>query len=527
MNHPVVRLVRARRIITMAGAEKMEAMALFGGKVIRTGSWTELLQQFPHAERIDLRDAVILPGFNDAHMHPARAAEYHIHTDLDSERTLDGVIGAMRRAAKKTPAGKLIRGVRYDDARATGGQLITRDDLDQVSTDHPVLVTHFTGHIGIANTAALTMFGIDENTSPPSGGDYGRDDVGRLNGILSGTGIQSLAPRLPEPSLEERLKGLKAVQTQLHASGITSFTDAIVTPPILELFQEAETRGELTARVGLLIWHAYYDHARSLGMRTGFGSDRLKWIAVKAVLDGAMSSATALLEEPYENSRNVGKLVMSVDELRDLVRRVHGAGDRMAVHANGDKAIRILLAEYAAAATADPRPGLRHRVEHASLVTAPLLAEIKRLDAMVVPILSYVPCHGDKLRALFGSARADRMIACRSFLDAGITVGGSSDYGAGRYQPLHNIQGAVTRRDHEDELVGPQQQVTVDEALRIYTVGSAESCGEEHIKGRLIPGQLADFVVLADDPMQAEPEAIASIPVRSTWIGGEMVWNAG
>lgn len=526
MNHPDVQLVRARRIITMVGSERTEAMALFGGKVVATGSWDELQERFPKAKPNDLRDSVILPGFNDAHMHPARAAEYHIHVDLDAERSFDGLMGALRRQAGRKAPGELVRGTRYDDARTTGGRMITRDDLDLVSTGHPVLVTHFTGHIGILNTAALELFGISEDSPPPAGGEYGRTDDGRLNGILYGTGIQSLWPRLPEPNLEEKLAGLKAVQRQLHASGITSATDAIVTPPILELFQEAERRGALSVRMGLMIWHSHYQHARGLGMRTGFGSDRLKWIAVKAVLDGAMSSATALLDEPYENSDNLGKLVMGVEELRDLVRRAHGAGDRMAVHANGDKAIAILLAEYAAAAAADPRPGLRHRVEHASLVTEPLLAEIRRLDAMVVPIMSYVPYHGDKLRRLFGSARAERMIACRSFLDAGITIGGSSDFGAGPFQPLYNIEGAVTRRDYRGQLVGPSQIITVEEALRIYTVGSAEACGEENIKGRLAPGQLADFVVLAHDPTEVEPEAISGIEVRSTWVGGEMVWHA-
>ncbi|TYR36380.1 amidohydrolase family protein [Mesorhizobium microcysteis] len=523
-----VRLLRARRVLTMGDQGDAEAVAVLGDKILAVGSYEDMRSQFPKAQETDFGSGVLLPGFNDPHMHPARAAEYHIHAHLDPEtvHSLDQLMDVMKKAAARTPTGQLVRGVRYDDVRATQGILINRDDLDRVSMDHPVLVTHFTGHIGIANSKALDMFGIAENSEPPSGGSYGRDESGRLNGILYGSGIQSLLPRLPEPDIEEKLKGFRALQQEFHAAGLTSVTDAIATPSILELFQEAERRGELSLRMGLLIWHTFYDHARSLGMHTGFGSDRLKWLAVKAVLDGAMSSATALLEEPYEGSNNVGKLVMTVDELNALVQRAQANGDRMAVHANGDKAISILLDAYEKAQALAPKPGLRHRVEHASLVTDELVERIRKLDAMVVPIMSYIPFHGDKLRRLFGNERAKRMVACRSFLDAGITVAGSSDYGACPYPPLYAIQAAMTRRDNEGELVGVEQCITIEEALKMYTINAAIVCGEDHLKGSIAPGLLADFVVLGEDPREVAADDVAAIPVLSTWVGGECVWAA-
>lgn len=520
-----IQLLEARDVLTMTSAQG-DCVAVFADRIVAVGSRSELRERFPFAKRIDLGEAVILPGFIDPHMHPARAAEYHIHAHIDPETVLnvEQFMSVLRDKAARTEPGKLVRGVRYDEVRATGGRLVTRSDLDTISDDHPVLVTHFTGHIGIANSRALEMFGINEETSPPPGGQFGRDDSGRLNGHLYGAAIQTLLPKLPELSMDEKLDGLATVQRLFHAAGLTSVTDAIATPPIIELFQEAERRGLLSLRIGLLIWHTFYDKARELGLRTGFGSDKLKWLAVKTVLDGAMSSATALLDQPYEGMDSCGKLVMPADELVKLVQRVHANGDQMAVHANGDRAIAILLDAYAKAQEQDPRPGLRHRVEHASLVNEQLLEEMKRLDVMTVPIMSYIPFHGDKLRRLFGAERSRRMIACRSMLDAGILVAGSSDYGAGPFEPLYAIQGAITRKDNEGVVVGGEQAITVDEALALYTCNAAAVNGEEHEKGKIAPGFFADFVVLDRDPRRTPPEEIASIPIQSTWVGGEQVW---
>lgn len=521
-------LLKARDVLTMTGRQA-DAIVIFADRILAVGQFAELQAAHPTAKLRDFGDAVLLPGFIDPHMHPARAAEYQIHAHIDPDTVLklDDFMRVMREKAAVTPKGKLVRGVRYDETRATGGRLVDRADLDRVSSDHPVLVTHFTGHIGIMNSAALEMFGISETTEPPVGGSYGRDATGQLNGQLFGAGIQALLPRFPELSMDEKLHGLSLLQEKLHAAGLTSVTDAIATPPIIRLFQEAERRGQLTLRIGLLLWHSFYDQAKALGIGLPSGSDRVRFLGVKALLDGVLSSATALVSEPYEGSEDCGKLVTSEEELFALVRKVHANGEQMAVHANGDRAIQILLAAYAKAQDEIPQPHLRHRIEHASLISPELLREIKRLEAMVVPIMSYIPYHGDKMRRHFGAARAERMVACRSFIDAGITMAGSSDYGACPFEPLYAMQAAVTRIDNEGRVLGGSQRITVEEALAMYTREAAVVNGEAHLKGTIAPGLLADLTVLAHDPRRVAPEEIAAIKVMSTWVGGREVWSAG
>ena len=198
----------------------------------------------------------------------------------------------------------------------------------------------------------------------------------------------------------------------------------------------------------------------------------------------------------------------------------------LAVHANGDLAIAKVLAAIEAAQTALPRPGLRHRIEHCTMITQEIVASMGRLGVIAVPFGSYVAYHGEKLLAWYGAERLERMFAHRSLLDAGITVAGSSDYPCGPYQPLLAMQSCVTRESEDGTLLGGSQRITPREALALYTTGASAASGEAHVKGRVAPGYLADFTVLDEDPLRADPRRIAAIAIRSTWVGGQQVWAA-
>jgi predicted amidohydrolase YtcJ len=217
----------------------------------------------------------------------------------------------------------------------------------------------------------------------------------------------------------------------------------------------------------------------------------------------------------------------SESDLRDLVRSVHEAGLRIGVHANGDRAIDLLLDQLEAAQAADPRPDVHHRIEHCTVVTDEILARMARLGAIAVPFGSYIHYHGSKLLEWYGAERLERMFAHRSFLDAGVAVAGSSDYSCGPFEPLLAMQSCVTRRGYDGALLGPSQRITPHEALALYTTGSAHATGQQTLKGRLAPGYLADFVVLAADPLETNPEKLASIPVLATYVGSRQVWPVG
>lgn len=529
-------LYRARAVIPQDGTLP-EALAVADGRIVTTGPLTALRERWPAAEVVDFGDATIVPGLHDAHIHLAVTSEDMLHLDLSAARvsSLAELKQVVTDEAARTPAGGWVRGSRYDDVKMSEGRVLTRWDLDEVAPDVPVLVVQVAGHWAVVNSKALELAGIDDTTEPPPGGEYGRDAAGRHNGILHEQALFDFAypavssrsaTVVPASTQEDRLLGLQRAVERWHAAGLTSICDAMVGPDDLRLFSEARERGLLTLRTGMLLSAAHYDLVHRLGLRHGFGDEWLRFVGVKAFVDGAVGGRTCLLEEPHTGRDDHGIQSMSAEDLADTVRRVHEDGNPICVHANGDRAIRLLLDQLEKAQGAVPRPGLRHRIEHCSLVDDGILARMRELGAIAVPFGSYVDYHGGRLLDWYGEERMSRMFAHRSFLDAGVAVAGSSDYPCGPYEPLLGVQSTVTRRGYDGTLVGENQRITVAEALALYTTGSAVATGEERVKGRLAPGYLADFVVLGDNPLTCDPEDIAAIPVRATYVGGRCVWSA-
>jgi predicted amidohydrolase YtcJ len=250
----------------------------------------------------------------------------------------------------------------------------------------------------------------------------------------------------------------------------------------------------------------------------------LRVSGVKAFVDGAIGGRTCLLEEPFEGTTNHGMQTISTRDLSDLVRTVHAAGSRVAVHANGDRAISLLLDQVEAAQSDLPRPDARHRIEHCSVITEQILNRMRQLGMIAVPFGSYVHYHGGNLARWYGAARLERMFAHRAFIDSGVAVAGSSDYPCGPFEPLLAMQSCVTRTGWDGTPLGLSQRVSIREALELYTLGAAYASGEEATKGRLAPGYLADFVVLGDDPLTSEPSQLGQIAVQATYVGGRCVW---
>jgi len=528
----------ARRIISMTETEP-QAFAVLGDRIVATGAPDRLSQRFPGAERVDFGDGVIVPGLNDAHCHLGITAEDLLHLDLSVNvvRSLAEIKERLRAEAAQAPPGTWIRGSRYDDAKMAEGRVLTRADLDEVSKEHPILVMHVAGHWGVVNSKALELGGITESTPPPDGGAFGRDAAGRLNGILYEQAIFNYAYAAsakdgktiaPASGFEERLRGLARATKLFHAAGITSITDALVSPSDIALFLEGERRGTMTLRINMLIGYEHYDKVRRLGLRSGFGSERIRLGGVKSFVDGAIGGRTCMMEEPFEGTTDdYGIQSVSTNDLRDLVRMVHGDGNRVGIHANGDRAIKLLLGLLEEAQNEQPRPDLHHRIEHCTVVNDEIIARMKRLGAIAVPFGSYVNYHGAKLIDWYGKKRLERMFAHRWFLDAGVAVAGSSDYPCGPYEPLLALQSCITRQGFDGVVMGENQRITPREALALYTVNAAYASGEEHVKGRLAPGYLADFVVLGGDPLAVDPTTIASLEVRETYVGGRRVWRNG
>ena len=529
-------IFRAGRIVTM-GDDAPDALAVSDDRVAATGSVAALRERFPDAEVVDFGASTIVPGFNDAHAHLAVAAEDMLHLDLsmDAVSSLAEIFAMLRDATARTPAGGWIRGSRYDDAKMPEGRVMTRWDLDEISREHPILVLQVAGHWGVVNSKALELGGLDESTEEPYGGKFGRDGTGRLNGLLFEQAIFDFAyPQAtkraqtvaPASTPEDRQRGLTLAMNAFHAAGITSVTDAMCGPADIALFQESERRGALTMRINMLLHYEHYDLLAKNAIRTGSGTARLRLGGIKGFVDGAIGGRTCLLEQPFEGTTDdYGMQTVSDAELHDVVRMVHLDGNRVCVHANGDRAIKKLLAELEAAHNEKDRPHLHHRIEHCSVIDADILQRMKALHAIAVPFGSYVHYHGARLLDWYGPRRLERMFAHRAFLDAGVAVAGSSDYPCGPYQPLLALQSCVTRTGGDGAPLGLSQRVTPEEALALYTVNAAYAADEGAVKGRLAPGYLADFVVLDADPLTADPHALGAIGVRATYVGGVNVWE--
>lgn len=530
------KIFAARTIVTLTG-DTPPAFATLGERIIATGTVAELRTRFPAADVVDFGGAAIAPGFNDAHTHLAVAAQDMLHLDLSTHavHSLAEIVEKLRTQCRVTPAGDWIRGSRYDDAKMAEGRVLTRWDLDDVSREHPIMVIHVAGHWGVVNSKALELGGIDGSTPPPEGGKFGHDANGSLNGILFEQAIFDYAypqaarrhPTVaPAGTPAERRRGLRLGIAAFHGAGITSITDALIGPADIALLQDAQRAGELTVRVNMLLHYGHYDAVHRLGLRTGFGGEYLRLGGIKSFVDGAIGGRTCLMEQPFEGTTDdYGIQSVSDAEIRDIVRMVHGDGNRVCFHANGDRAIGKLLNELEAAQREVPRPDIHHRIEHCTIVNDDILTRMKAVGAIAAPFGSYVYYHGSKLLDWYGPQRIERMFAHRSFLDRGIPVAGSSDYPCGPLEPLLGMQSCVTRTGCDGTPLGLSQRITALEALALYTVNAAFSSGEDHVKGRLAPGYLADFIVLDESPLAVDPAKLGALGIRATYVGGAPVWE--
>ncbi|MGP4020474.1 amidohydrolase [Saccharopolyspora sp. 5N708] len=513
------------------------ALAIQGEWIVGVGELGDLRRRMPEARLVDFGEASIIPGFNDAHQHPTMTAANQRGVDLSAANSRVVLLEKIRSRARDTPSGTWVLGTRYDHGRSTSGTPLSRADLDEVTEVHPLLVINIGAHWGVLNSAGLAAAGLSDDSAPPPGGELSRDAAGHLTGVVHEQALFDLAypslargcPVLPVQDTETALAQLKRSLRALNAAGITSVGDAMVGPAELAMLQEARQRGELSTRVNALLTFRHVDTFHAAGLRTGFGDHWLRVGGVKAFADGAVAGGTCLVEAPFEGTDNHGIQTLSTDELNELALLVHASGSRLAIHANGDRAIKLVLTALERARAAHPAISTAHRLEHCSLVDAEILARMKNLGAIAVPFGSYVAFHGDKLLDYYGADRLERMFAHRSLLDAGVPVAGSSDFPCGPFEPLLGLASCVARVSSTGrtagQVLGSSQRISAPEALAIYTIGSAYATGEDAIKGRLAAGNLADFVVLSEDPLAVDPRRLPDVHVHQTWVGGRPVWR--
>jgi predicted amidohydrolase YtcJ len=512
----------------------VQAFAVRGGRIAAVGSTADIMPlRDSKTDVIQAKGKTILPGFIDAHCHIVEAGLRKLCVDCSSSnvRSIDDIVQVLHLKANETPEGRWILAEGYDDTKLVDRRFITKHDLDKATNLHPIHLGHVSAHIGVVNSCALKVAGLSRFSRNPSGGCFERDADGELNGIcreaansfffITNGAMETIVPSFSD---DEIRKAIELECKEFNSYGITSVGEACVGARELKAFQDVRRSGLLSVRVNMMMAEEMFSLLRSLKIQSGFGDEWLRIGAVKCFADGSIAGRTAWLQEAYDGRPDYyGIPTKSQKEMREFLSSAHNAGFQIAVHANGDRAIEMVLDGFRQALDETPRSDHRHRIEHCTVVTSGILERIRRLGIVVLPFSTYIYAHGEKMRE-YGS-RVSMMFAYRSFLDYGIAIGGSSDNPCATMNPLIAIQTMVTRQDREGRVLGPEQRIGVEEALMIYTRGSAYATFEENLKGSLAIGKVADFVVLSGNPILTAVEKIGEIRVEKTILGGTRIYE--
>jgi hypothetical protein len=523
-------LIHNAQVYTMDSTRpQAQAVALMGNRILAVGSDAEL-RSLQHAATfvIDAAGATVTPGFIDAHSHPDGSNEVTgADVNLDS---IAAIKQAMHRQAAQTPPGQWVIGNKYDDTKMSDERPVNRHDLDEAVPLQPAIIRHRGGHTAVLNTRGLEVAGITLQTPDPQGGQFGRAN-GELTGFVAEKALSDVvekAGQWPEISRTVRQQGVAYMSRAMAAAGLTSTTDAQCSLDNFTAYQDARAAGELLTRVAIMPYGPsdFYAQLRAAGTRSGFGDDWIRFGAVKYLADGSASERTMRMSTPFEGRPDdYGILTMNQQEIDNAVSDALENGWRIGIHANGDVTIDMVLKAYQAGLNGWQGANPRLRIEHCSLVNPDLLRRIKAAGVIPAPFYTYAHYHGNKW-VDYGPEKMQWMFAHKSFLDSGIPVAPASDYTPGPFEPLMAIQSMVTRKDFKGRVWGPNQRITVDQALQVCTVNGAWASMEEDIKGSLTPGKLADLVILGADPHDTAADEIKNIPVLRTMVDGQTVFAA-
>ncbi|ASK62260.1 hypothetical protein CFK37_08840 [Virgibacillus phasianinus] len=495
---------------------------------------------------VDLKGETLIPGFIDTHNHILGYAQImdFVYCGTPPNKQIDDVLQAIHAKAEKTPAGEWVKGYGYDDTLLAEKRHLTRKELDKAAPDHPVFVTHVSGHLAVANSAALELAGIDEGVSDVQQGQFGRDDDGRLNGVLyEKMAMAPVAQVLPKQSEEDMVEQLGRAAQEYLAQGITMNTDAAVgmlgkPDREMRVHMEAAKQGVNPMRTQLMMMHNFLQENERFGDYTKDKLDqelreqsdgRVRLDGAKMFQDGSIQALTAALREPYHNDAAVtGNLFHDQQDFNEEIIDLHKRGFRIAIHGNGDRAIGSIIEGYAHALEAEPRAEHRHRIEHVQTATPEDIKRMAELDVAGSFFINHVYYWGERHRELFlGTERAERISPLADAVKDNILFTLHSDCPVTPISPLFSVWAAVNRVTSEGNVLGADQRIDVTTALKSMTIYGAALNFDEENSGSIEVGKRADFAVLDEDPTMINPSRIKDISVQATIIDGETVYQKG
>ena len=510
-----------------------QAVAILGHRIVAVGSSEEIKTLAGSQTRvIDAQGQLVLPGFNDSHVHFLSGGFQLSSVDLRDANSPAEFADRIREFAEKLPAGRWITGGDWDHERWPGAQLPTREMIDRYTPNTPVFVSRLDGHMALANSLALRLAGVTRQTPDPPGGLIVRDPkTGEPTGVLKDAAMSYVWRVVPASSFEEKLAAARAATNHAASLGVTSVQDMSAGSDV-GVYQALLDRGELKNRIYAVAPLPRWERLAQTGVRAHFGTEMLRIGGLKGFADGSLGSTTALFFEPYKDAPNTrglaGDEMFPEGAMLERVRGADRAGLQVMIHAIGDKANDAILSIYEQVEKENGERDRRFRIEHAQHLRPQEIARFGR-DHVIASMQPYHAIDdGRWAEKRIGKERAKTTYAFRSLLDAGARLAFGTDWTVAPLNPILSVYAAVTRRTLDGKNPSgwiPEQKISVEEAVRAYTVGSAYAEFQENVKGTVTPGKLADLVIISDDIFKIDPKEIEKAKVVMTIMDGRIVYG--
>lgn len=508
-------------------APRAEAMAVSGGRITAIGRHSDIRRRGGRAAQVvDLGGKTVMPGFIDAHMHftPVILGDF-IDASADKIPTVAALQAALREEARMAGSGGWVRARNYDPSIMRERRAPTLAELDASVPDQPVFVLESNGHVGYANSAAFKLAGVDASTPDPATARFVRDNgqlTGRIEEMPAFLPFIAKMPVVPESEMANRCMNLAkdaaaAGCTMVHDCGIGTAAG----PLELARLQKIAKEGSPVRIRGMLV-STLADEWAQMGLRPGFGDDICRIWGVKAWSDGSNQARTGLMREPYLGVSTRGSANYTPEELVAAIRRAHGEGWQVGVHANGDAGIDMTIDAYRKVLGDQPMADHRHRIEHCSLLHPEQIVDMVELGLSPSFLIEHVYIWGTAFQQrILGPERVMFYDPCKSAVDAGLKISLHSDYDVTPIRPLQKVETAVTRIMRESgDVLNPAERLTREQAFKAVTIDAAWQLKEDHNAGSLEAGKFADFVVLGANPFKVPADQIGKVPVIETWLGG-------
>ena len=511
-----------------------EAVAVLGDRIAAVGSATELeVWRGPNTRVLDAEGRLVLPGFNDAHLHLMEGGRQLDSVDLKDAPNPEEFVRRIAERAKKGPAEEWILGGDWDEQMWRPPVLPSKELIDAVTPSTPVFINRCDGHMSLANSAALRLAGVTAKTADPPGGEIVRDMHGNPTGILKDAAMGYVSKVIPAPTQERRIRTAKRALEHAASLGITSVQTLMSAYADIATYGLLAENGELTARINAVPMEMDWEDQARIGIRRGFGSPTLRLGALKGFADGSLGSTTAYFFEPYTDAPNTRGLLsdemQSLPAIRDRLMKADEAGLQLCMHAIGDQAISITLDLFEQIERAHGVRDRRFRIEHAQHVAPKDFDRFARLRV----IASVQPYHaiddGRWAEKRIGPERIKTTHPFRTFLDRKVRLALGTDWYVAPLNPMLTIYAAVTRATLDGKNPNgwvPEQKISVKEAVAAYTMGSAYAEFQEKEKGSITRGKLADIVMLNSDIFSINPAKIPGVKAEMTIVGGKIVYSA-